>query len=88
MVFDASTIKDKATFVPETYAPSVTTYNSVNSHSRVELSWDQEDQKREQELIRGRSNKKNEKGEIDYSAYIASSDEESDDVRATRGAEG
>ena len=85
MTFDASTIKDKATFVPENYTPRVTSFNTVNSHSKLQLSWDQEDQRREQELVRGSSKNKNQKGEIDYSAYIASSDEESDDVRTRRG---
>ena len=80
MTFDASTIKDKATFVPENYTPRVTSFNTVSSHSKLQLSWDQEDQRREQELVRGSSKNKNEKGEIDYSAYIASSDEESEDV--------
>lgn len=87
MVFDASTIKDKATFVPENYTPRVSSYNTVNSHSKLQLSWDQEDQRREQELVRGSSKNKNEKGEIDYSAYIASSDEESEDVGAVRARE-
>lgn len=79
MEFDGSSIKEKATFVPETYTPSVTSYNDVNSHSNVKLSWDGEDKRRENELVKGRSSKKNEKGEIDYSQYLASSDESSEE---------
>ena len=79
MVFDASSIKDKATFIPDNYTPSVSTHKDVNSHSNLQLSWDQEDKKRVNELIKGQSSKKNEKGEIDYSRYLASSDEESED---------
>ena len=79
MQFDASSIRDKATFVPENYSPSITSYKDVNSHSNVQLSWDGEDRRSENELVRGRSSKKNEKGEIDYSQYLASSDESSDD---------
>lgn len=75
MTFDSASAKEKATFVPENYAPSVTSFNDVNSHSNVKLSWDGEDKRRENELVRGRSSKKNEKGEIDYSQYLASSDE-------------
>lgn len=87
MTFDASTIKDKATFVPENYTPRVTSFNTVNSHSKLQLSWDQEDQRREQELVRGSSKNKNQKGEIDYSAYIASSEEDSEDVDVERARE-
>lgn len=85
MTFDPTTIKDKATFVPENYNPSVTHYNDVNSHSNVQLSWDGEDKKRSNELVLGRA-KKNDKGEIDYSHYLASSDseEEEEDEEAVR----
>ena len=79
MVFDNTSIKDRATFVPENYTPASTSYGDVNSHSNVQLSWDQEDKRRVNELVKGRSTKKNEKGEIDYSNYLASSDEESSD---------
>ena len=75
MQFDSASAKERATFVPENYAPSVTSFNGVNSHSNVKLSWDGEDKRRENELVKGRSSKKNEKGEIDYSQYLASSDE-------------
>ena len=79
MVFDNTSIKDRATFVPENYTPASTSYGDVNSHSNVQLSWDQEDKRRVNELVKGRSTKKNEKGEIDYSNYLASSDEASSD---------
>lgn len=79
MKFDASSIKEKDTFIPENYSPSVTNYKDVNSHSNLQLSWDQEDKKRVNTLVKGQSSKKNEKGEIDYSNYLASSDEESSD---------
>ena len=78
MVFDTSSIKDKATFVPENYNPSVT---------NVQLSWDGEDKKRTNELVKGRSSKKNEKGEIDYSNYLASSDSDEEDVSVRKGDE-
>lgn len=80
MVFDGSSIKDKATYVPENYNPSVTNFNDVSSHSNVQLSWDGEDKRRTNELVKGRSSKKNEKGEIDYSTYLASSDSDEEDV--------
>ena len=79
MTFDSASAKEKATFVPENYAPSVTSFNDVNSHSNVKLSWDGEDKRRANELVKGRSTKKNEKGEIDYSRYLASSDESEED---------
>ena len=63
MQFDSASAKERATFVPENYAPSVTSFNDVNSHSNVKLSWDGEDKRRENELVKGRSSKKNEKGE-------------------------
>jgi hypothetical protein len=85
MVFDTSSIKDKATFVPENYNPSVTNFNDVSSHSNVQLSWDGEDKKRTNELVKGRSSKKNEKGEIDYSNYLASSDSDEEDVSVRKG---
>lgn len=82
MVFDPSSIKEKATFVPENYTPSVSNCNDVTSHTNVQLSWDGEDQRRTNELVKGRSTKKNEKGEIDYSNYLASSDSsEEEEVR-------
>ena len=87
MVFDTSSIKDKATFVPENYNPSVTNFNDVSSHSNVQLSWDGEDKKRTNELVKGRSSKKNEKGEIDYSNYLASSDSDEEDVSVKKGDE-
>ena len=87
MVFDTSSIKDKATFVPENYNPSVTNFNDVSSHSTVQLSWDGEDKKRTNELVKGRSSKKNEKGEIDYSNYLASSDSDEEDVSVRKGDE-
>ena len=87
MVFDTSSIKDKATFVPENYNPSVTNFNDVSSHSNVQLSWDGEDKKRTNELVKGRSSKKNEKGEIDYSNYLASSDSDEEDVSVRKGDE-
>lgn len=94
MQFDSASAKERATFVPENYAPSVTSFNDVNSHSNVKLSWDGEDKRRENELVKGRSSKKNEKGEIDYSQYLASSDEseeeedEEGEVRAEKDREG
>lgn len=87
MVFDTSSIKDRATFVPENYNPSVTNFNDVSSHSNVQLSWDGEDKKRTNELVKGRSSKKNEKGEIDYSTYLASSDSDEEDVSVRKGDE-
>ena len=87
MVFDTSSIKDKATFVPENYNPSVTNFNDVSSHSNVQLSWDGEDKKRTNEVVKGRSSKKNEKGEIDYSNYLASSDSDEEDVSVRKGDE-
>ena len=85
MVFDPSSIKQKATFVPENYTPSVSNCNDVTSHTNVQLSWDGEDQRRTNELVKGRSTKKNEKGEIDYSNYLASSDSsEEEEVRGGR----
>ena len=81
MVFDSSSIKDKATFVPESYSPSVTNFNDVSSHSNIQLSWDGEDKKRTNELVKGRASKKNDRGEIDYSNYLASSDSDEEDVR-------
>ena len=85
MVFDPSSIKEKATFVPENYIPSVSNCNDVTSHTNVQLSWDGEDQRRTNELVKGRSTKKNEKGEIDYSNYLASSDSsEEEEVRGDR----
>lgn len=78
-MFDAASAREKATFIPDNYTPAVTSHKDVNSHSNLQLSWDQEDQRRVKELVKGQSQKKNEKGEIDYSHYLASSDEESDE---------
>ncbi|RCH99420.1 pre-rRNA-processing protein esf1 [Rhizopus azygosporus] len=83
MSFNNEEIKDKATIVPDNYAPTRFTTEALQN-TKVKLTWDEDDVDRYQTLRREftQDDLKN----LDFDAYLASSDdeEETEDVEALK----